>query len=275
MFKLRLLWGILIFFAFPRAVNAQVVINEFLPKPSSGNPEWVEFYNSGSSQVDLSDYYFDDDNNFSSDSGSLPKIAISGLLESQKLCYWELPNYLNNNGDTPTLFKTDGSTIDTYLYTTTVEDLTYARVPDGGSWQAGQISSKPIDKCFDLAPSPTPTPTVAPTSSPIASSAPTAAPTKTPTPSPTKTPTATSISTTLMKETPDLSVLALQTYATTEPEESTSSSETINWANGLPIIPIILIILGVSTFGGSGVMYFRKRKVEKTKFNETYPSDDQ
>ena len=94
-----------LFFYQPVIADSAIVINEFLAKPSSQNSEWVEFYNPTSQTIDLSDYYFDDDTSFESDSGSSAIISLSGLLQSQQTCYWELPNYLNNTGDSPSLFK--------------------------------------------------------------------------------------------------------------------------------------------------------------------------
>ncbi|MDP1721758.1 MAG: lamin tail domain-containing protein [Candidatus Gottesmanbacteria bacterium] len=179
------------FITFPPRAFAAVVINEFLPAPSSGNVEWIEFYNTEPSSEDLSNYYFDDDTNFDSDSGSSGRLAISGLLLSSATCYVELSTYLNNNGDTPTIFKLDGSLIDSYQYASSSADKSYARVPDGGSWQVNQTPSKSSSKCSDLAPSPTPTPTPTPTPQATATPTFTPTPTKTPTPTPTTKPTAT------------------------------------------------------------------------------------
>lgn len=178
----------LFYFPFVKSVFAlDPVINEFLPNPSSGFPEWVEFYNAVDVAVDLSDYYFDDDTNFDSDSGSSVKIALSGVLSALQACYWELSSYLNNNGDSPTLFKVQSGTsasVDTYTYASSSAGLSYARVPDGGNWAILQSPTKPSNKCIDLAPTITPTPTNTPT--PVPTSTPTQIPTpiKTPTPVP-------------------------------------------------------------------------------------------
>lgn len=163
----------------PRPTFAAVLLNEFLPRPSGSNPEWVEFYNSGAAAENLSNYYFDDDSSFESDTGSSGKVAISGSLTPQSTCYWELTTYLNNDGDTPTIFKLDGAVEDSYQYSQTSTDKSYARLPDGGPWQTNQSPTKSSTRCLDLAP--TPTPTVAP--------APTASPTPVPTPTPTPAPT--------------------------------------------------------------------------------------
>lgn len=177
------------------------MINEFLPAPSSGNKEWVEFYNPDSSTVDLSDYFFDDDSDFQSDTGSSGKIAIAGLLAPTSTCYWDLSTYLNNNGDTPTVFNTAGTTIDSYAYTKTTTNKSYSRIPDGGEWQVDQTSTKSSVNCLDLAPTPTPTPTATPTPTP----------TPTPTSTPTSTPAPTTIPTIAPKPTAAAQILAAKT----------------------------------------------------------------
>ena len=189
--------GLILLLMWTSPVWAAVAINEFLPAPSSGNKEWVEFYNPDSSTIDLSDYFFDDDSDFQSDSGSSGKIAIAGLLAPTSTCYWDLSTYLNNNGDTPTLFNTAGTTIDSYTYTKTTTDKSYVRVPDGGEWQADQAPTKSSANCLDLAPTPTPTPT--------------ATPTPTPTSAPTSTPAPTTIPTITPKPTAAAQVLAAKT----------------------------------------------------------------
>ena len=179
-------WIVLVYFLIglflASPVRAAVVINEFLPAPVSGNKEWVEFYNTDTATVDLSDYFFDDDANFQTDGGSSTKIPIAGLLGPTAVCYWELSTYLNNNGDTPTLFNTTGAIIDSYIYTQTTTDKSYARIPDGGEWQTDQMPTKTAINCLDLAP--TPTPTATPTSTPTPTATPTTTPTASPTPSP-------------------------------------------------------------------------------------------
>ncbi len=190
---------------------SDLLISEFLPNPSSGS-EWVEFYNSSNATVDLSDYYFDDDTNFDSDVGSSAKIALSGLLPTLQICYWELSSYLNNNGDSPTLFKVQSGTAtsaDTYTYASSSAGLSYARVPDGGNWAILQSLTQASNKCIDLSPTstptPTPTPTTAPTNTPTPTLTPTASPTNAPTPTRTPTPTPASNAPTSKPTTPSTS----------------------------------------------------------------------
>lgn len=188
----RLGLGLLFFLFVSPVFAAEMLINEFLPNASQ---EWVEFYNNTDSQADLSNYFFDDDKDFNSDSESKPKISLSGLLSSHATCYLDLTLFLNNSGDSPTLFKLDATIEDTYTYASSSADKSYARVPDGGNWQVDQTPTKSSSKCSDLAPTstPTPTPTNTPTSTPTqapsATNTPTTVPTATPTFIPTKTPT--------------------------------------------------------------------------------------
>lgn len=172
------------FLFFATKVSAQVVINEFLPNPQEGK-EWVEFYNNDTTTADLSKYYFDDDNDFNVDGGSKgkAKVLLKGILNTGQTCYWELSLYLNNDGDSPTLFGDNGSIIDTYTYSSSTKGKTYSRVPDGGVWEIDQDPTKSSVSCESLAPTSTPDPTPTPTEAPVDTPAPT------PVPTPTKTPT--------------------------------------------------------------------------------------
>ncbi len=255
---------IIIFFlaSVPQSIKASVVINEFLPAPSSGNSEWVEFYNSDQSVEDLSNYYFDDDTSFDSDSGSSGKVALSGLLSSTLTCNLDLSSFLNNNGDVPTIFKLDGGIIDSYQYASSSADKSYSRIPDGGTWQINQTPTKSSLKCSDLAPSPTPTPTLTPTFTPAPTPTntpqPTATPTPTNTPTPTKTPTPTPKKTptptiTLLVETTIAGeILGASETATPTPEEAVQSRPLLPFA-----ISLLLISLGLGML--SLVLIWKKR----------------
>lgn len=175
-FKIAILLYAILALVFWRSVRAEVKINEIHPAPN-GETEWVEFYNDSSSSANLSNYFFDDDTSFDSDSGSSSKIALSGILLPQMDCFLELSNYLNNSGDVPSLFYIDGTLVDSYSYTKATVGKSYSRIPDGGEWQIDQPPTKSSNRCADLAPTPTPTPTLTPT--------PTGDQQPTPTPSPT------------------------------------------------------------------------------------------
>lgn len=111
-------------------------------------------------------------------------------------------------------------------------------------------------------PTSTPASSATSTQTPTATSTPAPTMVKTPTPTPTKTPTPLPSVNATTEPTAELSVLALETNASATPEDASGSAEVLAWAQDLPIIPIVLIILGASTFAVSGFMYLGKRKVE-------------
>lgn len=250
----------------PKIVLAQVVINEFQPKP---NPEWVEFYNISGSEINLGGYYFDDDTDFSSDISSSAKFKLQGILSPNALCFWEMNSYLNDGGDSPTLFASNGDLVDTYTYASSSAGLTYSRVPDGGSWQVNVVATKTLTSCLSLptptpSPTDTPAPTLSPTLAPTPIPAPTPTPTKTPTPIPTKTPTPKSIATgqVLAKETlnssPSANVLGLRNELST----STPASSASSGGRSFPIVAAALVILGAGLVGFAGFLAFKKAKVD-------------
>ena len=244
---------------------ADILINEFVPNPVAGDSEWVEFYNTTNSTVDLSDYFFDDDTNIDSDSGSSVKVALSGILPASQTCFWELSSYLNNNGDSPTLFKIGSSTfLDTYTYSSSSAGLSYVRIPDGGSWNFNQTPSKSSNKCIDSVPtatltpiptasntptkSLTPTPTIKLTSSPT----PLPSPTKTPTPKPTSsTPSPTQTSVLGISQSSSQSVLGDSDEKTREQTKAIVPGESKSKAIG-----IIFIFLGVIFLSLCGIVFF-------------------
>lgn len=160
---------------------SDVVLNEILANPNSGEKEWIEIYNSTDSSFDLSNYYFDDDELLlvsgeiqkgSADPGSDP-IKLDGILNSKSTCFVTFSSYLNNDKDKPTIFLSDGTVIDSYEYVDSVQNKSFSRVPDGAEWQVNQEPSKSNTECSSLAPIPTstqsPTSTPTPTSKPTAS----------------------------------------------------------------------------------------------------------
>lgn len=254
-----------VFFLNPSLVRAELMINEFLPNSSQ---EWVEFYNPDTSSIDLNNYYFDDDTDFNSDIGSAKK-QLLGILNTGMTCYLNLSTYLNNDEDTPTLFKIDGSTIDSYHYSDTVSDKTYSRIPDGGSWALEQSPTKSGIQCSDSAPTPSPSPsptpsptsTLTPTSSPTntPTSTPTATPVKTPTPKPTKTPTPEPTEETELQE----KVMGIQSE-----KESPAPEVELQESSEKPkvsIVAIVFVILGISFVGFSGFAFFKQKGLNSSE----------
>lgn len=256
-------------------VRAAVVINEFLPNPEGvDSNEWVELYNSDSNSIDLSDYFFDDDSDFTSDSGNSAKVALTGLLSSQSTCYWELSTYLNNNGDTPTLFHTDGSVVDSYSYAEPIEGKSYARIPDGGAWQTDQAPTKSSTRCVDLAPTPTPSPTSSPTPPPTSTPAATDTPTPAKTPTPTPTPTPKLLLTPTKKPTPTLALNATAgaslgaVLGATPEAASPTPALTAQGSRRLLPAAIALALVGLGLALLAGVFIWKKRGAWVSKKDE-------
>ena len=261
---LPFLFVFLTFFLSVSETNAQVVINEFLPNSSQ---EWVEFYNPGASRIDLSEYVFDDDVDFNSDSGSSVKVELLGLIDPQSACFWEFSSYLNNGNDSPTLFRSDATIIDSYTYTQSAPEKSFSRIPDGGEWQVDQSPTKSTQRCLDSAPTPTPSPTLSPTPSPI--------PTKTPTPKPTLSPTKTPYPKTSPKS---FTTRAVEEGNNNENREvlGVGNAATTPTATGLiqeegerefPLVAVLFIAVGLALIGFASMIFFKAKKKEYNEVN--------
>jgi hypothetical protein len=255
-------------------VSAQI-LNEFVP---NADTEWVEILNNSSSTIDLSGYFFDDDSDFNADNGSSAKISLQGIITPGALCYWEMNRYLNNDTDSPTLFGPDGAILDSYPYSSTSLDKSYARVPDGGAWQADREPTKTGPSCQSLAPTSTPTPTQAPTATPVPTSTSAPTPTPTPTPKPTSSPTPkpsptkgpTSLVDTGEGGTGDASgntdILGLRAQL----NESQSSEESVlgESTKRSPVAGIVLGSLGALLIGVSSVIFLKRKGFAYNKESE-------
>jgi hypothetical protein len=260
-YLIGLIIGSIFVFLYPNRVLAvDIVINEFMP---NADQEWVEFYNRGEETLNLSQFYFDDDMDFNSDSGSSDKVQPHGYLEQGQECYLNLSTYLNNDEDNPTLFNSAGVILDTYHYTNTVPNRTYARVPNGEGWLSDQAPTMGA-LCSDLGPFETPTsePT---TNTPIptttSTSAPTSTPVKTATAAPKGTGTPNSSSTPNETEISDSTgeILGIRDEINKTPQ-STSSAETTK--SGFPFLALFFILSGVLLIGGAIFTLLKKAKKE-------------
>lgn len=187
--RLAVLLLFILVIAFPqKAFASSVVINEFMAAPSTGNNEWIEFYNPN--HLDLSGYWIDDDISFDQDDGNSSKKSLSTLTNNnQTYPYIELTNSIfNNPGDFVVLFAGDGTLVDQYQYTSNPgTDTTLGRSLDGGSWVTLTAISKGSANGSSSSPSLSPTPSPTPTSTPVPTSTPSPTPAPTPTPTPTPT----------------------------------------------------------------------------------------
>ena len=167
-----------------------IAINEFMARPSSGNPEWVELYNASPSDVDISGWKIDD----SITTGTAHVIVPVGtILPSNGFYVITRTGDFLDNDDQVQLFMLDSSKkptipVDSYSYTGAVSALSYARIPDGsGPFVQGQ----PTQGSWNALPGPTAAPTYTPTPTNTPTSTPTSTPACTKTPAPTSTPTPT------------------------------------------------------------------------------------
>jgi len=122
-------------------VVGEVLLNEFLPAPQTTfTTEWVELFNPTADRLDISGMWIDDLLN----AGGAPKqIPAATILEPGSYYFMEMASYLNNTGDDVRLLGTDGATVyDAYTYTSTSYDLSYCRLPNGGTWAANCTATK-------------------------------------------------------------------------------------------------------------------------------------
>ncbi len=111
---------------------ADVVINEILPAPSSGNPEWIELYNPTSQNIDISGAWIDD---IASGGGSPQQIPANTIIVAGGYYTMDTAAYFNNTGDDARLLLPDGSTVvDSYTYGNSSSNRSWYRTPDGGAW---------------------------------------------------------------------------------------------------------------------------------------------
>jgi beta-lactamase superfamily II metal-dependent hydrolase len=110
-----------------------LVINEYVADNAAFPAEWVELHNPTSADVDASGLWIDD----LADAGSSPQQLPGGsVIVAGGHLVFELSGYvLNNGGDDVRLLTGDqAAVIDAHSYTSSADDLSYQRSPDGGAW---------------------------------------------------------------------------------------------------------------------------------------------
>ncbi len=123
----------------PPAVG-EILINEFLPNPSSGN-EWVELYNVTSDPLELTGMWLDDIANGGSSPKEIPENTI--IPPGGYYVHDMGAAYLNNGGDDVRLLSADQNTVfDSFSYSSSQKGLSYCRQPDGGAWSSSCTPTK-------------------------------------------------------------------------------------------------------------------------------------
>lgn len=114
----------------PTPTSTQVVLNEFMPFPTN-NQDWVEIFNAGGTDVDISGWKL-------ADTTGIFKTFVGGtFLSTGGFKTVIQSSRLNNGGDTIFLRDSSNTTIDSKSYTSgeVIENHSIGRNPDGGSWQ--------------------------------------------------------------------------------------------------------------------------------------------
>jgi DNA/RNA endonuclease YhcR with UshA esterase domain len=98
---------------------SDLVINEFLSDPTTGENEWVEIFNNTANDIKLDDYYIEE--------GSGAKTKLSGTIPAKGFfAVSPVSGNLNNTGDIILLKDKDGRVIDSVAY---------------GNWDDGNINN--------------------------------------------------------------------------------------------------------------------------------------
>jgi beta-lactamase superfamily II metal-dependent hydrolase len=118
--------------------QGQVLINEILPAPSSGS-EWVELYNTTTTDLDIGNCHIDD---IADGGGSPYEIPAGTTITAGGFWTLDRSSYFNNGGDDVRFLEEDAATVlDSYTYGSTDYDVSWYRLPDGGTWQSTPTSS--------------------------------------------------------------------------------------------------------------------------------------
>ena len=122
------------------ASGSNISMNEIYSRGTTSDPDWIEIYNSTSSEIDISGYKIYDSGG---ESGSKPKkefpsgsvIPSNGFIviltdESSTSGFG-----LSSAGEKVWLEDASGSVIDTVSFPVLTASESYGRIPDGGAWQ--------------------------------------------------------------------------------------------------------------------------------------------
>lgn len=146
---------------FPPPASAQVLINEVLPAPSSGD-EWIELRNTSESSVSLAGWSLEDNTGLLSTTPAL----LDALFNSEGLAVIDVKNRLNNSGDHLTLRRPDGSVADYFEYFLSATDQSWSRF---GVTSSDFLLATPTRGNVNAAPSPTASPSASPSITPLPS----------------------------------------------------------------------------------------------------------
>jgi len=158
------LWVFSCFFA--SSCLAAVVINEFCPKPNSGEKEWIEFYNP--ENIDLSNWIIEE----KTSTGNITQHIIrnnENLINNPIFDVFTFSSYkLNDKGDEIKLFNKKNKKVDEHSYSETERGISFARIPDGGNWSTSNPPTKGSSNGTSIPSNPSSPPSPSPDSTSVA-----------------------------------------------------------------------------------------------------------
>jgi hypothetical protein len=123
--------------------SQNILINEFLPNPETGQKEWVELINTGSSTVNLTGWQIDDDDN-STKPQMIPEDTV--IPPSGFLVIAFNKSTLNNDGDKVQLLWPDDQVVHSVSYAKSTQGQSVAKFATGWLWTnqptPGQVNKK-------------------------------------------------------------------------------------------------------------------------------------
>ena len=276
------LFALIFFLSFhpPVFANSHIVINEFASDVESGQKEWVEFYNSSSTNQSLAGWFVEERTGADlSGVSSYPLDSIT--ITAQGFEVYEFSgSKLNNGGDILTL-KNGETEVDEIAYGSAPNSQVAApdksqsagRKTDGSSnWVIFSSSTKhSTNNAGQVLPDPTPTPI--PTPSPSSSTSQSTSSSKSPTPTPKP-----SLSTLkLPSPTPQNSpeVLAQKDQANSTASPASSPTESTEGQNPSKVkIASMLVGSGLILIGFSVAFYLWYRRTINSPKEEKEKSED-
>lgn len=173
---------IIFFFLISKKVLSDLKINEIYPAPSSGDEEWVEIYNDGGKEIDLSLYSL-------SDATGKKIVFATNSAAPFSFVLATASGVLNNTGpETIYLKDKNNNVLEIASYSSSFDaNKSMIKCPDGsGNWYLSFFVTKGYSNeqgCLILTPALLPTFTPIPTPSSMVLPSPTFSPNETPTPS--------------------------------------------------------------------------------------------
>lgn len=161
------LFATLLFFCCITQANAQVVLSEVYPAPTSGQKEWIELYNTSEETADISEWKLFE--HFASKS-ELVKFTNTQIQPHEFLVFELSVNKLNNSEEKITLENTQSEEVSSLYFVNAVSEqsfsLLFLNETTIGTTLELSIPTPGFRNQIVVTPTPTPTPTQQP-SAPI------------------------------------------------------------------------------------------------------------